>query len=141
MAANPGSGGAGRPSRRRQRHPRRETKAKDYILRMLCAPYARLAILALASFGALLPGSLYGQVTSVRIPSAPPLAVELLQHVPMRAGELLTGRLLYPLYVENKAALPAGTIVRGSVIQLIRIVAAEFILVSEGISRPFISQS
>jgi len=93
-------------------------KAKDYILRMLCAPYARLAILALASCGALLPASLYGQVTSVRIPSATPLTVELLQHVPMRAGELLTGRLLYPLYVENKVALPAGTIVRGSVIQL-----------------------
>jgi hypothetical protein len=93
-------------------------KAKDHILGMLCAPYARLAILALASFVALLPDSLHGQVTSVRIPSGTPLSVELLQHVPMRAGEQLTGRLLYPVYIENEVALPAGTIVRGNVIQL-----------------------
>ncbi len=93
-------------------------KAKDHIRGMLCAPYARFAILALASSAALLPGSLHGQVTSVRIPSGTPLSVELLQHVPMRAGEQLTGRLLYPVYIENRVALPAGTIVRGSVIQL-----------------------
>jgi hypothetical protein len=93
-------------------------KARDNILGMVCAQYARFAILVLASFVALLPGSLHGQVTSVRIPSATPLSIELLRHVPMRAGEPLTGRLLYPVYVENKVALPAGTIVRGSVIQL-----------------------
>jgi hypothetical protein len=93
-------------------------KARDHILGMLSAPYARLAILALVSFVAFLPGSLHGQVTSVRIPSGTPLSVELLQHVPMRAGEQLTGRLLYPVYIENKIALPADTIVRGNVIQL-----------------------
>ena len=93
-------------------------KAKDHIRGMLCAPYARFAILALASAAAFLPGSLHGQVTSVRIPSGTPLSVELLQHVPMRAGEQLTGRLLYPVYIENAVALPVGTIVHGSVIQL-----------------------
>jgi hypothetical protein len=36
----------------------------------------------------------------------------------MRAGEQLTGRLLYPVYIENTVALSAGTIVHGSVIQL-----------------------
>jgi hypothetical protein len=93
-------------------------KAEDHIHGMVCAPYARFAILVLASFVALLPASLHGQVTSVGIPSGTPLSVELLQHVPMRAGERLTGRLLYPVYIENKVALPAGTIVRGNVIQL-----------------------
>ena len=93
-------------------------KAKAQILNMLCAPYIRLAILALASFVALLPGPVHGQVTSVRIPSGTPLSVELLQHVPMRSGEQLTGRLLYPVYIENKVALPAGIFVHGDVIQL-----------------------
>jgi hypothetical protein len=93
-------------------------KDQEHIPHMLCRQYARFAILVLASFLALPPSPAYGQVTSVRIPSATPLSIELLQHVPMRAGEPLTGRLLYPLFVENKVALPAGTMVRGTVIQL-----------------------
>ena len=36
----------------------------------------------------------------------------------MKTGEPLEGRLLYPVYVENRIAIPAGTILRGSVIQL-----------------------
>jgi hypothetical protein len=36
----------------------------------------------------------------------------------MKAGEPLEGRLLYPVYVENRIALPAGTLLRGSVVQL-----------------------
>ncbi len=44
--------------------------------------------------------------------------MELLQHVPMKAGEALQGRLLYGIYVDNRIALPAGTILRGSVVQL-----------------------
>jgi hypothetical protein len=36
----------------------------------------------------------------------------------MNTGEAQEGRLLYPIYVENRIALPAGTIFRGSVVQL-----------------------
>ncbi|HTF64389.1 MAG TPA: hypothetical protein VK638_17030 [Edaphobacter sp.] len=36
----------------------------------------------------------------------------------MKNGEPLEGRLLYPVYVENRIAIPAGTVLRGRVIQL-----------------------
>jgi hypothetical protein len=36
----------------------------------------------------------------------------------MKTGEALEGRLLYPVYVENHIAIPAGSILRGTVIQL-----------------------
>jgi hypothetical protein len=71
------------------------------------------------SFVALLPTLLlHGQARSTEIPSATPLSIQLLQHVPMKAGEPLEGRLLYPVYIENQIALPAGTLLRGSVVQL-----------------------
>lgn len=94
--------------------------AKGHIISMRCPACARSTFyfFAFASFVALLPGSLHGQAASVQIPSSTPLSVELLQHVPMRTGEPLEGRLLYPVYVENRIAVPAGTVLRGSVIQL-----------------------
>jgi hypothetical protein len=67
---------------------------------------------------ALLCASSHGQTASVQVPAATPLSIQLLQHVPMKAGEKLEGRLLYPVYVENEVAIPAGAILRGSVIQL-----------------------
>ena len=67
---------------------------------------------------ALLCGSSLGQTTSIRIPANTPLSIQLLDHVPMKAGEALEGRLLYPVYVDNRIAIPAGTRVRGTVIQL-----------------------
>lgn len=67
---------------------------------------------------ALLCGSSDGQTTSVQIPATTPLSVQLLQHVPMKTGESLEGRLLYPVYVENRIAIPSGTILRGRVTQL-----------------------
>jgi hypothetical protein len=66
----------------------------------------------------LLGGSSVGQTTSVRIPVKTPLSIQLLQHVPMKAGEPLEGRLLYPVYVDNRIAIPAGATLRGTVIQL-----------------------
>jgi hypothetical protein len=36
----------------------------------------------------------------------------------MKAGETLEGRLLYPVYAQNRVALPAGTLLRGSVVDL-----------------------
>ena len=67
---------------------------------------------------AVLPGLLYGQAAPVEVPTSSPLSVELLQHVPMKAGEALEGRLLYGIYVDNRIALPGGTILRGKVVKL-----------------------
>ncbi len=36
----------------------------------------------------------------------------------MKTGQVLEGRLLYPVYADNKVALTAGTLVRGQVIEL-----------------------
>jgi hypothetical protein len=66
----------------------------------------------------LLCSSSIGQTTSLRIPARTPLSIQLLQHVPMKAGESLEGRLLYPVYVDNRIAIPAGATLRGTVIQL-----------------------
>src|SRR5258708_14576162 len=95
-------------------------RAKGHIIRMMSPACVRPAFrfFAFVSFVALLPVLLRGQTASVQIPSSAPLSVELLQHVPMRTGEPLEGRLLYPVYVENQIAVPAGTVLRGSVIQL-----------------------
>ncbi len=67
---------------------------------------------------ALLCASLHGQTASIQVPAATPLSIQLLQHVPMKTGESLEGRLLYPVYVENRVAIPAGAILRGRVIRL-----------------------
>jgi hypothetical protein len=66
----------------------------------------------------LLCGSLVGQTTSVQIPARTPLSIRLLQHVPMKTGELLDGRLLYPVYVDNRIVIPAGAKLRGTVVRL-----------------------
>jgi hypothetical protein len=70
------------------------------------------------SLVALLPSSLHGQAASIQIPATTPLSVQLPQHVPMKAGEPLEGRLLYPVYVDNRVAIPAGGVLRGRVIRL-----------------------
>jgi hypothetical protein len=62
--------------------------------------------------------NLEGQTTSIQIPAQTPFSIQLLQHVPMKTGEPLEGRLLYPVYVDNRIALPAGTLLRGAVMQL-----------------------
>jgi hypothetical protein len=62
--------------------------------------------------------SLVCQTTSIQIPARTPLSIQLLEHVPMKAGEPLEGRLLYPVYVDNRIVIPAGATVRGAVIQL-----------------------
>jgi hypothetical protein len=74
--------------------------------------------LACALLFALLPALVYGQAASMQLPATVPLSVELVQHVPMKSGEPLEGRLLYGIYVDNRLLLPAGTIVRGRVVQL-----------------------
>lgn len=60
----------------------------------------------------------HGQAAPIEVPAATPLPVQLLQHVPMKKGESIDARLLYPVYVNNRIAIPAGTAVRGRVIRL-----------------------
>jgi hypothetical protein len=67
---------------------------------------------------AVLCDSLDAQTPSVQIPATTPLSIQLLEHVPMKTGEALEGRLLYPVYIENHIAIPAGSILRGTVIEL-----------------------
>jgi hypothetical protein len=74
--------------------------------------------LGCASLAVLLPGLIRGQAASTQIAVSTPLSIQLLHHVSMKTGEVLEGRLLYPTYVENRVALPAGTILRGNVVQL-----------------------
>jgi hypothetical protein len=66
----------------------------------------------------LLCGSAVGQGGSIQIPAKTLLSIQLLQHVPMKVGESLEGRLLYPVYVDNQIAIPAGATLRGTVLQL-----------------------
>lgn len=95
-------------------------RASNRFIQMTHLRRAQLAscYFAFASFVSLLSGSLQAQVRSIQIPTATPLSVQLPQHVPMKAGEPLEGRLLYPVYVENRIALPAGIVLRGTVMQL-----------------------
>jgi hypothetical protein len=74
--------------------------------------------LALLSAIIFLIGSFPGRAQTIEIPSGSPLAVTLLRHTRMRAGEPLEGRLLYPVYIENRIAMPAGSILQGRVIRL-----------------------
>jgi hypothetical protein len=79
-------------------------------------PAGRLFILA--SLVVLFADISRAHAKTVEIGPGTPLSVELLQHSPMRAGEPLEGRLLYPVYVDNQIALPAGSMLRGRVIRL-----------------------
>jgi hypothetical protein len=63
-------------------------------------------------------GSAFGQSGSIQIPAKTLLSIQLLQHVPMKVGEPLEGRLLYPVYVDNQIVIAAGATLRGTVLQL-----------------------
>jgi len=63
-------------------------------------------------------GSALGQSASIEIPAKTLLSIQLLHHVPMKVGEPLEGRLLYPVYVDNRIAIAAGATLRGTVMQL-----------------------
>lgn len=62
--------------------------------------------------------TLVAQEKSVQVPAGTPLPVQLGKHVPMKKGEPLDARLLYPVYAKNKLVIPAGSILRGRVIAL-----------------------
>jgi hypothetical protein len=63
------------------------------------------------------PG-LLAQETTVQISAGTPLPVQLGKHVSLKKGEALACHLMYPVYAKNKVAIPAGSIVRGTVLAL-----------------------
>ena len=79
---------------------------------------------ALLRFPALLSlvmaaSGLLAQEVSLQVPAVTPFPVQLGEHVPMKKGEPLDCHLLYPVYAENRLAIPAGSVLRGSVIALV----------------------
>jgi hypothetical protein len=52
------------------------------------------------------------------VPVTTPLAAELLQKAPMKTGAPVRARLLYPIYVQNQLAIPAGSTLAGRVVAL-----------------------
>ncbi len=52
------------------------------------------------------------------LPPGTCLQVEILRHYPMKAGESLEGRLVYPIYFEGSQVLPQNTLLHGTVTSL-----------------------
>jgi hypothetical protein len=67
---------------------------------------------------ALLPASLLCQAGPGTVPAGTPLAVTIERNYAMRAGEAIQGRLLYPIYADNRLLLGKGTVVSGEVVAL-----------------------
>lgn len=82
--------------------------------RFCSAPFAR--VLAALYLPALLASAAAAQ--EITVPAATPLAVQLVKHVPLKAGEALSGELLYPVFVNNQMAIPAKSTLEGSIVQL-----------------------
>ena len=61
---------------------------------------------------------LLAQQATVQIPAGTPLPVQLGNHVPLKKGEALDCHLMYPVYAKNKVAIPAGSLVQGTVVAL-----------------------
>jgi hypothetical protein len=77
---------------------------------------ARLFTLACVVFSQI--DSLHAQRQTVEIVPGTPLSIALPRHSPLRAGEQLEGRLLYPVYVDNRVVLPSNSTLRGRVVRL-----------------------
>lgn len=52
------------------------------------------------------------------IPKGTSLQVEIPRHYPMKAGATIEGKLLHPIYVDGKMAVPEDTTIRGRVVAL-----------------------
>jgi hypothetical protein len=59
-----------------------------------------------------------GIAQSVNIPAGTPLPVQIEDHLPMRVGQPIQARLIYPVYADNTLILPAKTIITGTVVAL-----------------------
>src|ERR1035437_6913112 len=67
---------------------------------------------------ALSPATLLCQTGPAIVPAGTPLAVRIEQNYSLRAGEAIRGRLLYPVYADNRLLLAKGTVVSGEVVAL-----------------------
>jgi hypothetical protein len=52
------------------------------------------------------------------LPQGTNLQVETIRHYPMKAGEIVEGRLLFPVFTEGKLAIPQDTLLHGKVVAL-----------------------
>jgi len=75
-------------------------------------------ILTLACLVLLQIRSLHSQTQTVEIVPGTPLSIALPRHSPMRTGEQIEGRLLYPVYVGDSVVLPSDSTLSGRVIRL-----------------------
>ncbi len=66
----------------------------------------------------LLPVASFSQTEAGTLPASTPLALTIDRNYPMRAGEAIRARLLYPIFADNKLLLPKGTVVSGKVVEL-----------------------
>jgi hypothetical protein len=55
---------------------------------------------------------------TITLPPGTPLPVQIDCHLPMKVGQPIRARLIYPVYADNTLVLPAKTIVTGSVVEL-----------------------
>jgi hypothetical protein len=67
---------------------------------------------------ALPPATLLCQAGPGTVPAGTPLTVTVERNTPMRAGEPIHGRLLYPIYANNRLLLAKDTAIRGEVVAL-----------------------
>ncbi len=67
---------------------------------------------------ALPPATLLCQTGPGTVPAGTPLTITVERNTPMRTGEPVSGRLLYPVYAANKLLLGKGTVVSGEVVAL-----------------------
>lgn len=68
---------------------------------------------------AILPLSALCQTAPATVPAGTPLAIAIDRHYPMRAGEVIHGHLLYPIYANNTLLVPSGAEVTGNVVDLV----------------------
>jgi hypothetical protein len=99
---------------------KRQSNTMNLLKRQrFCLPGHGVAgLFALAILGFFETGLLHAQVQTAEILPSTPLSIELPRHSPMRAGEPIQGRLLYPVYVGDKVALAKGSRFQGRITRL-----------------------
>lgn len=55
---------------------------------------------------------------ALKVPSGSKIEVQLEHDVPMKVGRTVRGKTVYPLYVENRLMIPAGSAVLGEIVAL-----------------------
>jgi hypothetical protein len=102
----------------------RRTSQAGFWIALCCVPdcwrFAFLSGILLPCF-LTAPGSVWCQSAEpeqLTIAAGTPIEAKLKRHVPMKVGQPVETSLEHPVYAENKVALPAGVLLRGSVVSL-----------------------